>query len=117
MFGNKKDFSKKTFQKAFRDSFGKLGMLRTYFPKVRVMALTATADKGIESRTVKSLSMKTFNLIRVNPNRLNICLANVKCTQLSLTVLSWLMEGIRQYRREYEKTIIYCQSIEMVSCL
>lgn len=90
-------------------------MLRTYFPHVKLLALTATADKDLERKTVKSLGMKSFTMIRVSPNRINICLAKVKCKQLSTTVLQWLVDGLKNERKLYEKTIIYCQSIENVS--
>ena len=90
-------------------------MLRTYFPDVKLLALTATADKDLERKTVKSLGMKSFTMIRVSPNRINICLAKVKCTKLSPTLLQWVVDGLKDKRKEYEKTIIYCQSIENVS--
>eukprot|EP00794_Sanderia_malayensis_P002116 gene2116-2400_t len=53
----------------------------------------------------------------MSPNRLNIRLSLVKCSKLTTSVLDWVVNGIKAERREYEKTIIYCQSIENVSKL
>eukprot|EP00112_Aurelia_sp_Birch-Aquarium-sp1_P016965 Seg389.3 transcript_id=Seg389.3/GoldUCD/mRNA.D3Y31 product="Werner syndrome ATP-dependent helicase" protein_id=Seg389.3/GoldUCD/D3Y31 len=82
-----------------------------------MLALTATASKELEKKIVKSLAMGSFTMIRISPNRLNIHLASMKCAKLNPSVLAWLVEKLRQENRLYEKTIIYCQSIENVSKL
>ena len=105
----------KVVRKAFRDSYSKLGMLRTLLPNVNMLALTATADKDLEKKIVKSLSMQSFTMIRASPNRLNIHLMKVKCPTLNPSLLEWIVEGLRKQKRNFEKTIIYCQSIENVS--
>lgn len=107
--------SLKEMKKAFRDCYAKLGTLRSLFPKVKMLALTATANKELEKKIVKSLAMDSFTMIRVSPNRLNIRLASIKCAKLSPSILDWLVGKLRQENRQYEKTIIYCQSIENVS--
>ena len=80
-----------------------------------MLALTATANKELEKKIVKSLTMEAFTIIRISPNQLNIHLASVKCAKLSLSVLAWVVNRFRQKNRQYGKTIIYCQSIESVS--
>ncbi len=102
-------------ERAFRDCFAKLGSLRTCFPDMKMLALTATADKNMEKKIVRSLAMSSFALIRMSPNRLNIRLSLVRCTKLTTSVLDWVVQGIKTKGRNYEKTIIYCQSIENVS--
>ena len=60
--------SLKEVRKAFRDSFSKLSMLRSLFPKTPVLALTATANKATEQSIIKSLAMKNYRLIKISPN-------------------------------------------------
>ena len=105
----------KEVNEAFRDSFAKLGTVRSLFPKVKMLALTATANKELEKKIVKSLAVEAFTMIRLSPDRLNINLASIKCTKLSPSILAWVVEKLRQENRQYEKSIIYCQSIENVS--
>eukprot|EP00794_Sanderia_malayensis_P001713 gene1712-1911_t len=110
---NKRSY--KEVKKAFRDSFAKLNSLRTVLPKCPVLALTATANSLTEKKIVKSLGMKKFSLIRVSPNRLNIRLSVVKFAKLDPKLLSWIMDGLKKESGAYQKTIIYCQSVENVA--
>eukprot|EP00794_Sanderia_malayensis_P004128 gene4126-4682_t len=110
---NKRSY--KEVKKAFRDSFAKLSSLRTVLPKCPVLALTATANSLTEKKIVKSLGMTKFSLIRVSPNRLNIRLSVVKFAKLDPKLLSWIVEGLKKESGAYQKTIIYCQSVENVA--
>ena len=115
---SKKTATKRSFKevkKAFRDAFGKLGSLRSLMPSVPLLALTATANKVTERKIVKSLGIRNFTMLRVSPNRLNIRLSKMKVAKLTPSILNWVVDGLRQEKEKYNKTIIYCQSIEAVS--
>ena len=105
--------SLKEVKKAFRDSFAKLGTLRSLFPKVKMLALTATANKEIEKKIVKSLAMEAFTMIRLSPNRLNINLASIKCAKLIPSILAWVVEKLRQENRQYEKQLFMARALRM----
>ncbi len=107
--------SLKEVRKAFRDSFSKLSMLRSLFPKTPVLALTATANKATEQSIIKSLAMKNYRLIKISPNRINIRLSCQKFRKLEPSVLSWVTKGLQEDKSEYAKTLIYCQTIENVA--
>eukprot|EP00112_Aurelia_sp_Birch-Aquarium-sp1_P011095 Seg2340.6 transcript_id=Seg2340.6/GoldUCD/mRNA.D3Y31 product="ATP-dependent DNA helicase RecQ" protein_id=Seg2340.6/GoldUCD/D3Y31 len=101
-------------QQAFRDLFAKLSTLRTVLPKSPVLALTATANSLTEKKIVKSLAVKSYPLILVTPNSLNIRLSIVKYS-MDPKLLYWVVDGIKKESGSYRKTIIYCQSVENVA--
>eukprot|EP00795_Rhopilema_esculentum_P016094 gene16094-7447_t len=52
----------KVVRKFFRDSYSKLGMLRTLLPNVNMLALTATADKDLEKK-IEELGREAFDIL------------------------------------------------------
>ena len=57
-------------------------ILRALLPNVNMLVLSATANKNLEKKIVKFLSMQSFTVIRTSPNRLNIHFEKVKCPKL-----------------------------------
>ena len=60
------------YRKTFRPAYAQLGILGAMFPKVPVVALTATATEKTRSLISSSLGMVDPVIIAVNPNRQNI---------------------------------------------
>ncbi|XP_064597962.1 uncharacterized protein LOC135464467 [Liolophura sinensis] len=101
-------------KKAFRSFFSRLGYLRTKFPEVPVMCLTATSSKATLLTVRQLLALiKPFEYLE-SPERPNIRLC-VKKIKTGHEAVQWLVEGIRRYGNTYPKTIIYCRSIRKCS--
>ena len=56
----------------FRKDYGKLGVLRTLFPDVPCLAMTATASQTDMQAIKDSLGLKKCRYIVANPDRQNI---------------------------------------------
>ena len=58
----------------FRKDFSELSALRSYFPDIPFMALTATASLASINIIKSSLNMVKCKVVRANPDRKNIFL-------------------------------------------
>lgn len=65
-------FLNNIFRKNFRPAYAQLSMLSALFPKVPIVALTATATERTRRAISSSLGMTDPVTIAVNPNRSNI---------------------------------------------
>ena len=61
----------------FREDYGKLGVLCALYPKVPVLAMTATASQADMKAIQDSLCLKKCIVVVANPDRVNI-----SCTKL-----------------------------------
>ncbi|KXJ11319.1 Werner syndrome ATP-dependent helicase [Exaiptasia diaphana] len=95
---------------AFRESFGRIGDLRSLMPVGSpVLALTATATKEVTRKTVEALGLKNnYMNIRVSPNRSNIFLYKERTTN-DLSCFSWIINSLRETKEKSPKCIIYCK--------
>lgn len=100
--------------KEFRKDFKELSCLKAFFPRVPMLALTATAPPSLIQRIAESLSMNSdVKIINKNPNRENVFLD--KKTRLPNQygsasyeeILKPIAEELLQRREKYPMTIIY----------
>lgn len=88
----------------FRPAYTRLGNLKTYFPKVPVIALTATADKATQTDIMTQLSIPKAKKFMASFNRSNLFL-EVRAGQNRIKqILDFLK------KRSDESGIIYCLS-------
>ena len=108
--------SKKEFVAAFRESFSRLGELRSLLnqkPLVPVLALTATANLQTRKAIEESLCLrKSCVKIFLIPNRENIYINKLKVNSYISESFRWLVDKIRQEKVFMDKTIVYCKSIK-----
>ena len=97
----------------FRKDFSELATLRSFFPNVPFMALTATASIDSINNIKKSLVMANCKVIRASPDRKNIFL--VKQMRLDSIysfrsydeILLPIAKKLKECRKEYPQTLIY----------
>ena len=100
--------------KEFRKDFDKLSVLRSLFPEVPFLCLTATAPISVITKIKKSLAMKTYIVISVNPNRKNVFLSKrikkdkVHGLNAYEEILVPIAEELAVKQMDYPQTIIYC---------
>lgn len=88
----------------FRPAYTRLGSLKTRFPEVPVMALTATADKATQDDIVEQLSISNASRHLASFNRPNLYL-DVRPGQNRIKQILNFLES-----RSDESGIIYCLS-------
>ena len=108
------------FRKDFRPSYGKLGTLGSFFPKVPWLGLTATAPKMARTEIIKSLGM--FNTIEIvaNPDRPNIFFSlstrpdrgDDKIDE----ILKPLVEQLQRQRMHFPLTVVFGNLETISSC-
>jgi ATP-dependent DNA helicase RecQ len=107
---------KKEFVAAFRESFARLGELRSLCPQnpvTPVLALTATASKDSQATVMESLCMrKNCLIIYKSPNRPNIYLAKFKVSMDVRKSFKFLIDKLRLEKIAMDRTIVYCKSIK-----
>ena len=76
-----------------------------------VLALTATASCETKATVIKSLSLRPDLVkIYVSPNRPNIYLFKRKVSKDLKDTFAWLIDSIKEKKKDTPKTIIYCKS-------
>ncbi|KAK7939597.1 hypothetical protein WMY93_002923 [Mugilogobius chulae] len=102
-------------QPAFRESFSKLGELRSIVPEgTPVLALTASAETKHRDRVTKLLHMEAATQVTVSPNRQNIRLGLGSLSPNNLSSLDWLVEMIKEKELSLPHVIIYCRTLKTV---
>ncbi|XP_051804193.1 probable ATP-dependent DNA helicase RecS isoform X1 [Acanthochromis polyacanthus] len=103
-------------QKAFRESFARLGELRAIVkPGTPVLALTASADLHSRDIVRRRLHFQNAVNIIVSPNRPNIRLAVRRLVTDSLDCFDWLVKNLKERRLDMLPVIIYCRTINTVT--
>ncbi|XP_056008081.1 bifunctional 3'-5' exonuclease/ATP-dependent helicase WRN-like isoform X2 [Ostrea edulis] len=91
----------------FRSAYRSLGQLKQKFPKVPVMALTATATQEVRLDICKSLKLKNASIICTGFDRPNLFLSVGLKTDIAFDLRSQMTK--QGYRYHFDgPTIIYC---------
>ena len=91
----------------FRPEYAELHALRTQFPQIPLLALTATADSATRNDILEQLSIPKENTILSSFNRPNLHLA-VKVNYRKREKIQQIIRFIQNHKRE--SGIIYCLS-------
>ena len=92
----------------FRPEYRQLNMLREIFPKVPVMALTATATPTVQRDIISQLRLPDCKIFTASFNRKNLCYL-IKQKENSYHQILQYLKG-----RKNDSGIIYCQSRKTV---
>ena len=82
-------------------------------PKVPMIAPTATATKLTKDTILNVLLMDNPDVIKESPNKLNLTYI-VECMHKDTDLefyFGWLIDELKSKQVNYERTIIYCQTI------
>ncbi len=88
----------------FRPDYGNLNKLKTLFPTIPIIALTATATKKVQDDILKQLNLKNANLFISGFDRENLKISVINKKQ----ALPKLINLLEKYKNE--SVIIYCFS-------
>ncbi|KAK3107461.1 hypothetical protein FSP39_015067 [Pinctada imbricata] len=92
--------------------------LRSHFPTVPFLLLTATCTKKVLRKITDQLHLPDLCIETFSPDRPNIYLHwNLKCQNDPVEELSWLLDELRTEGREMKKTLIYVRSISKAATL
>ena len=114
VYFNDRGTSQDSKRAAFCKCYGHLHELRSLAPKVKMVALTATATKLTKDTIQNVLLMENLYEITESPNKPNITYAveyMQKDTEHEL-YFGWLADELRTRQSLCEGTIIYCQTIK-----
>ena len=85
--------------------------------KVPLIALTATATKSARLKIMRSLEMHEPALLMASRNRHTICYAVRAVTPDPAKTFQIMVKDLREQKGNYERTIIYCQTIKVTTFL
>ncbi|XP_066272590.1 ATP-dependent DNA helicase RecQ-like [Branchiostoma lanceolatum] len=98
---------------AFRESFSRLGELRSLVREdTPILALTASADTQSRERVISLLNMQGARRITVSPNKENIRLSIVKLPKNNMKCFDWVVKTVRDDGVAAPQMIIYCRSLK-----
>jgi ATP-dependent DNA helicase RecQ len=92
----------------FRPEYRKLGILRTEFPHVPIIALTATAIPEVQNDILQELKLSTPKLYKASFNRPNLSYY----VRPKEDAYGQMLDYVRKHRKD--SGIIYCQSRDTV---
>ena len=97
----------------FRRVLERLGEIRSLLPPdVKIMALTATATKSVQSSVACTLGMENPVVIALSPCKANIVYNVGRYTTVEDTFKP-LLHRLKKDRVKFPRTIVYCQSYNM----
>ncbi|KAI7868955.1 P-loop containing nucleoside triphosphate hydrolase protein [Spinellus fusiger] len=91
----------------FRPDYKLLSTLRTTYPQVPLMALTATATPAVEADVLKSLQMQGCQVFRQSFNRKNLRQVKAMVSKTPRAIATDILEFIKEGREEMSG-IVYC---------
>lgn len=77
-----------------------------------MIAMTATATKGMMAQIEKSIGMFNPAYVVESPNRLNIRFSVCHVKEASSSAFSWLLDELKAKKDACEKVIIFCRRID-----
>ncbi len=96
----------------FRRWYGQVCQIRSFVPTgTPMVALTATATKDTCSVILKHLKMTQPQVIQLSPNRPNIRYSVVKASRDYDTAFRWLVDDLREQKRNLPRVLVFCRSI------
>ena len=96
----------------FRKWYGQINQIRSFIPtNTPVIALTATATKETCSIIQQHMKMLDPCIIALSPERTNIRYSVVKASRECETAFQWLVENLRERRKNFPRVVIFCRSI------
>lgn len=111
-WGTSSDPSKKAFRKAYAE----LGKLRCFFNQNQpYLCVTATANNKTKFGIKKILAINGFNTIEISPDKINAKLIVEKVGYDMDEVFRSLLLALKSEKYNFEKTIIYCRTIDKVT--
>ena len=101
--------------KGFRSAFADIGELRSIVSgKIPVAVLSATVTQQIFCEVLECLFLKEVHLVALSPQRSNI--TNSVRPEVTIKELSEeLALSLKEKKREYPKTIVFCRSYQHCS--
>ncbi|XP_062573982.1 ATP-dependent DNA helicase RecQ-like [Saccostrea cucullata] len=105
-------------EEVFRESFSRIGELRSLCPAASVLALTATASPTNRRKIMKNLCFKKNNCIIVDsPDRHNIKISVKKVKNNSEVEddLEFIFSGLKDKGKDFPKHLIFCNTIKECS--
>lgn len=107
-------------EEPFREWFSKIGELRSLFPNIPVVALTATSSTSQRKKIMNSLCFdKHAIIISESPNRENIKMTSIQVPNnenLQIT-FSWMIQGLQEKKEKFPRHLVFCETILTVSKL
>ncbi|XP_056003772.1 uncharacterized protein LOC130049787 [Ostrea edulis] len=103
--------------KVFRKWFRLVGEIRSYFPEASLFGLNMTCTKTIKKRVIEVLGLKDYTNITVSRNKENIKYIVKKVDPNIERSLLWILDSIRDLKKEFPRTLFYCISIRDVGCV
>ncbi|XP_055053684.2 ATP-dependent DNA helicase RecQ-like [Misgurnus anguillicaudatus] len=98
--------------KAFRESFARLGELRSIVKHgTPIMALTATADLDSRAIIKRQLQLENATQVTISPNRTNIRLGLTTVSSDSMNCLNWVVRKLKENGPRMSPLIIYCRTL------
>ncbi|XP_077985103.1 uncharacterized protein LOC144439742 [Glandiceps talaboti] len=91
--------------------------MRSFFPDVRVLALTATASRTLQLQIQNFLVINDYKIIHVCPDKKNIRYGILKINSDIPSTLYWMMDKLHDERGLFPRTIEYCSSIDVTASL
>ncbi|XP_070573527.1 ATP-dependent DNA helicase Q1-like [Ptychodera flava] len=120
-WGDKPNLSNRDRRKAqegaFREYFSNVGELRSFFPDVKLLALTATASRQLQSQIKDSLIIQDCKVINICPNKENIRYSTLKIHDDVAYNLFWMVDKLEVEKDTFPRKIFYCPSIDMAARL
>jgi len=101
--------------KGFRSAFAEIGELRSIIPRtIPILVLSATVTQKIFSEVLERLFLTTVYLVAMTPQR-----SNIRYTVRPEVTIGELSEelssSLKEKRREYPKTIVFCRNYQHCS--
>ncbi|CAC5398329.1 recQ [Mytilus coruscus] len=102
----------------FRPEYGKVGLLQSII-EAPVLVLSATIRNDIRKDIDRALGLQQHStkVVATLPDRSNIFLCTDKSSEQYEVELKWILEGVKQKKGKFAKTIIYVNSIALCETL